>query len=91
MPVIVRKVSLVLFLEKLLLDLVKQVIFTGRVDADFVDFNICSHRTILLPRFDPVHVNLVHDRAVEFGHKEAVSFHGLVLIGFGTGFDSLLI
>ena len=66
MPVIVRKVSLVIFLEKLLLDLVKQVILTGRVDADFVDFYVRSHGTIFLPRFDPVHVNLVHDRAVEF-------------------------
>ena len=91
MSVIIWKVSLVFFFKKLFLDLVKQIFFTWRVDADFINFNVCSHWAVFLTWFDPIHVNLVHNCAVELGHKEAISFHGLVLIGFGTCLDCLLI
>ena len=81
MPVIIRQVSLVLFFNKLFLDLIKQVIFTGRVDADFVSFDLRNHGTVIDPRYDPVHVDLVPNCAVMLEKEEAIIKYGLVLTG----------
>jgi len=76
---VIGEISLIFLLDKLFLDLTKQVFLTGRVDADFEGFNVGRHGAVLEPRFDPVHVNLVHDGAVQLRQEEAVPHHGLIL------------